>query len=45
VTLDLISRQFFGHGPDRPAARERALLELLFTRAGKVVSKEPSCNR
>ena len=31
VTLDLISRQF---------ARERALLELLFTRAGKVVPKE-----
>lgn len=41
VTFDLISRRFFT--PDGPVdlpARELALLELLFTRAGKVVSKE-----
>jgi two-component system, OmpR family, response regulator len=41
VTLDLISRQFFtATGPIELPSRERALLELLFTRAGKVVSKE-----
>ena len=41
VTLDLISRQFATPAGviDLPA-RERALLELLFTRAGKVVAKE-----
>ena len=41
VTLDLVSRQFTAAGQplDLPA-RERALLELLFTRAGKVVTKE-----
>ena len=41
VTLDLISRQFATPAGviDLPA-RERALLELLFTRAGKVVPKE-----
>lgn len=41
VTLDLISRRFFTpEGPIDLPARELALLELLFTRAGKVVSKE-----
>jgi two-component system OmpR family response regulator len=41
VTLDLISRQFHTDtGPIDLPARERALLELLFTRAGKVVSKD-----
>lgn len=41
VTLDLISRRFFTpDGPIDLPARERALLELLFTRAGKVVSKD-----
>ncbi|MES2846871.1 MAG: response regulator transcription factor [Pseudomonadota bacterium] len=41
VTLDLGSRLFTVQGQvmDLPA-RERALLELLFTRAGKVVTKE-----
>ena len=41
VMLDLISRQFSAGGVtlDLPP-RERALLELLFTRAGKVVTKE-----
>ncbi|HSF65623.1 MAG TPA: response regulator transcription factor [Paracoccaceae bacterium] len=41
VTLDLNTRQFSAGGQplDLPA-RERALLELLFTRAGKVVAKE-----
>ena len=41
VTLDLTSRSFLADGValDIPA-RERALLELLFTRAGKVVAKE-----
>ncbi|NUB43276.1 response regulator transcription factor [Fertoebacter nigrum] len=41
VTLDLVSRQFAvaGQPLDLPA-RERALLELLFMRAGKVVAKE-----
>jgi len=41
VTLDLVSRQFAVGGTtlDLPA-RERALLELLFMRAGKVVAKE-----
>ncbi|MDO9525316.1 MAG: response regulator transcription factor [Gemmobacter sp.] len=41
VTLDLISRRFHTDAGtiDLPA-RERALLELLFTRAGKVVSKD-----
>ncbi|WP_236938067.1 winged helix-turn-helix domain-containing protein [Frigidibacter mobilis] len=41
VTLDLTSRSFLAGGAalDIPA-RERALLELLFTRAGKVVAKE-----
>ncbi|MEH7830221.1 response regulator transcription factor [Gemmobacter denitrificans] len=41
ITLDLVSRQFSAGGQmlDLPA-RERALLELLFTRAGKVVAKE-----
>lgn len=41
VTFDLISRRFFTpEGPIDLPARELALLELLFTRAGKVVSKE-----
>ncbi|WGV17934.1 response regulator transcription factor [Fuscovulum ytuae] len=41
VTLDLISRRFFTpDGPIDLPARELALCELLFTRAGKVVSKE-----
>ena len=41
VTLDLISRRFFTpDGPIDLPARELALLELLFTRAGKVVSKD-----
>lgn len=41
VTLDLKTRQFTvgGIGMELPP-RERALLELLFTRAGKVVPKE-----
>ncbi|GGH48073.1 response regulator [Frigidibacter albus] len=41
VTLDLTSRSFVADGAalDIPA-RERALLEVLFTRAGKVVAKE-----
>ena len=41
VTLDLTTRQFAAHGQaiDLPP-RERALLELLVTRAGKVVAKE-----
>ncbi len=41
VTLDLTTRQFSasGHPLDLPP-RERALLELLLTRAGKVVTKE-----
>jgi len=41
VTFDLISRRFFTpEGAIDLPARELALLELLFTRAGKVVSKE-----
>lgn len=41
VTLDLISRRLStASGPIDLPARELALLELLFTRAGKVVSKE-----
>jgi two-component system OmpR family response regulator len=41
VTLDLVSRQFAtAAGVIDLPARERALLELLFTRAGKVVPKE-----
>jgi two-component system, OmpR family, response regulator len=41
VTLDLNARQFSAAGqPMDLPARERALLELLFTRAGKVVPKE-----
>lgn len=41
VTLDLVSRRFFTpDGPIDLPARELALLELLFTRAGKVVSKD-----
>ena len=41
VTFDLISRRFFTpDGAIDLPARELALLELLFTRAGKVVSKE-----
>ncbi len=41
VTFDLISRRFFTpDGPIDLPARELALLELLFTRSGKVVSKE-----
>ena len=41
VTLDLISRQFrVGEALLDLPARERALLELLFMRAGKVVTKE-----
>jgi two-component system OmpR family response regulator len=41
VTLDLISRRLFtASGPIDLPARELALVELLFTRAGKVVSKE-----
>ncbi|MDZ4086899.1 MAG: response regulator transcription factor [Tabrizicola sp.] len=41
VTLDLTTRQFsaFGQELDLPP-RERALLELLLTRAGRVVGKE-----
>jgi two-component system, OmpR family, response regulator len=41
VTLDLVTRQFSAGGVilDLPP-RELALLELLFTRAGKVVTKE-----
>jgi two-component system OmpR family response regulator len=41
LTLDLTTRQFSSAGVtlDLPP-RERALLELLFTRAGKVVAKE-----
>jgi two-component system, OmpR family, response regulator len=41
VTLDLTTRQFSVHGQvmDLPP-RERALLELFLTRAGKVVAKE-----
>jgi two-component system OmpR family response regulator len=41
LSLDLASRQFSGHGTviDLPP-RERALLELLVMRAGKVVAKE-----
>jgi two-component system OmpR family response regulator len=41
VTLDLTTRQFSAVGQplDLPP-RERALLELLLTRAGKVVTKE-----
>jgi two-component system, OmpR family, response regulator len=41
LSLDLTSRQFSGNGQviDLPP-RERALLELLVTRAGKVVAKE-----
>jgi two-component system, OmpR family, response regulator len=41
VTLDLTTRRFAadGHDLDLPP-RERALLELLLTRAGKVVAKE-----
>ncbi len=41
LSLDLTVRQFSGHGKimDLPP-RERALLELLLTRAGKVVAKE-----
>lgn len=41
VVLDLTSRSFLADGValDIPA-RERALLEVLFTRAGKVVAKE-----
>lgn len=41
VTLDLTNRQFSANGQtmDLPP-RERALLELLLTRAGKVVAKE-----
>jgi two-component system, OmpR family, response regulator len=41
LTLDLTSRQFAGNGQaiDLPP-RERALLELLVMRAGKVVAKE-----
>jgi two-component system OmpR family response regulator len=41
VTFDLISRRFFTpEGPIDLPARELALLQLLFTRAGKVVSKD-----
>lgn len=41
ITLDLNTRQFSAGGqPMDLPARERALLELLFTRAGKVVAKE-----
>jgi two-component system, OmpR family, response regulator len=41
LSLDLTSRQFFGNGQalDLPP-RERAILELLVTRAGKVVGKD-----
>ena len=41
VTLDLTTRRFTAGGQtlDLPP-RERALLELLFTRAGKVVAKD-----
>lgn len=41
LTLDLTSRQFLAGGqPMDLPPRERALLELLLTRAGKVVAKE-----
>lgn len=41
VTLDLKTRQFTADGQSMELPpRERALLELLFTRAGKVVPKE-----
>ncbi|MBY0398301.1 MAG: response regulator transcription factor, partial [Thermoleophilia bacterium] len=41
VTLDLTTRQFLASGrPLDLPARERALLELLFLRAGKVVTRE-----
>lgn len=41
VTLDLTTRQFSALGQDMDLPpRERALLELLLTRAGKVVAKE-----
>ena len=41
VTLDLTTRRFTAAGqPMDLPPRERALLELLFTRAGKVVAKE-----
>jgi two-component system OmpR family response regulator len=41
VTLDLVSRRFrAGDQPLDLPARERALLELLFMRQGKVVTKE-----
>lgn len=41
VTLDLTTRRFtVGDQPMDLPPRERALLELLFTRAGKVVAKE-----
>lgn len=41
LTLDQISRQFSAHGqPIDLPPRERALLELLVMRAGKVVAKE-----
>ena len=41
VTLDLTTRQFSAAGQDMDLPpRERALLELLLTRAGKVVAKE-----
>lgn len=41
VTLDLTSRQFHADGTDLDLPpRERALLELFFLRAGKVVTKE-----
>jgi two-component system, OmpR family, response regulator len=41
LTLDQISRQFFAQGqPVDLPPRERALLELLVMRAGKVVAKE-----
>lgn len=41
LSLDLTSRQFSGHGqPMDLPPRERALLELLVMRAGRVVGKE-----
>jgi two-component system OmpR family response regulator len=41
VTLDLTTRQFAAEGQDLDLPpRERALLELFLTRAGKVVTKE-----
>ena len=41
VTLDLTTRQFSAQGQEMDLPpRERALLELLLTRAGKVVTKE-----